>query len=140
MDVSGRRLWVRAMILVAGSYVVIGIGFAALAKSDHMRLWRLAAWVASALVAAAHIGYEHYRLGSSPRPTALHAAGAVALGAFGLALAANVHWFFARTPGQHPPLLALPVWPVITAIPPFHLSLARADVLGHFSSTAYKDY
>src|SRR5881396_3797457 len=80
MDVSGRRLWVRAMILVAVSYVVIGIGFAALAKSDHMRLWRLAAWVASALVAAAHIGYEHYRLGSSPRPTALHAAGAVALG------------------------------------------------------------
>ena len=29
MDVSGRRLWVRAMILVAVSYVVIGIGFAA---------------------------------------------------------------------------------------------------------------
>src|SRR5437867_12389693 len=91
MDVSGRRLWVRAMILVAVSYVVIGIGFAALAKSDRMRLWRLAAWLASALVAAVHIGYEHYRLGSSPRPTALHAAGAVALGAFGLALAANGH-------------------------------------------------
>src|SRR6184192_4510046 len=94
MDVSGRRLWVRAMILVAVSDVVTGIGFAARAKSDHMRLWRLAAWLASALVAAAHIGYEHYRLGSSPRPTALHAAGAVALGAFGLALAANVHWLF----------------------------------------------
>src|SRR5947199_4706892 len=92
MDVSGRRLWVRAMILVAVSYVVIGIGFAALAKSDHMRLWRLAAWVASALVAAAHIGYEHYRLGSSPRPTALHAAGGVVMGRFCLALAVKVLW------------------------------------------------
>src|SRR5213596_4332343 len=136
MDVSGRRLWVRAMILVAVSYVVIGIGFAALAKSDHMRLWRLAAWLASALVAAAHIGYEHYRLGSSPRPTALHAAGAVALGAFGLALAANVHWFFARTPGQHPPLLALPVWPVITALPAFLVALTVAAVLTRISPRA----
>src|SRR5213596_1062334 len=133
MDVSGRRLWVCAMILVAVSYVVIGIGFAALAKSDHVRLWRLAAWVASALVAAAHIGYEHYRLGSSPRPTALHAAGAVALGAFGLAVAANVHWLFAETHGQRSPVLALPVWPVIAGIPAFLVALAVAAVLARFS-------
>src|SRR5213083_383173 len=132
MDVSGRRLWVCAMILVSVSYVVIGIGFAALAKSDHMRLWRLAAWVASAVVAAAHMWYEHYRLGSSPRPTALHAAGAVALGAFGLALAANVHWLVAGTHGQRPPLLALPVWPVVTAVPAFLAALAVAAVLARF--------
>src|SRR6266511_5656846 len=97
------------MILVAVAYGAIGIVFAALAAdADHVRLWRLAAWLASAAVAAAHIGYEHYRLRGSPRPTALHAAGAVALGAFGLALAANVHWLFAGTHGQRPPLLALP--------------------------------
>ena len=90
MDISGRRLWLRAMILVAVAYGAIGIVFAALAAdANHVRLWRLAAWLASAAVAAVHIGYEHYRLRSSPRPTALHAAGAVALGAFGLALAAN---------------------------------------------------
>jgi len=74
------------MVLVAGAYVAIGVVFAALAQSaggDQVRLWRLAAWVASAVVAAAQIWYEHYRMGSSPRPTALHAAGAVALGAFG---------------------------------------------------------
>ena len=136
MDESGRRSWVRAMILVAVTYVVIGIVFAALAKSadpNHVRLWRLAAWVASATVAAAHIGYEHYRLSSTPRPTALHAAGAVALGAFGLALAANVRWLFAGTPGQHAPLLALPVWPVITALPAFLVALAVAAVLAGFS-------
>src|SRR6266487_4092666 len=117
------------MILVAGAYVVIGIVFGVLANlgdANHVRLWRLAAWVASAAVAAAHVGYEHYRLGSSPRPTALHAAGAVALGAFGVALAANVHWLFADTRGQRPPLLALLVWPVITAVPAFLVALAVA--------------
>ena len=124
------------MALVAVAYAVIGIVFGVLAKSgdaNHVRLWRLAAWVASAAVAAAHIGYEHYRLGSSPRPTALHAAGAVALGAFGLALAANVHWVLAETHGQRPPLLALPVWPVITAIPAFLVALAVAAVLARVS-------
>src|SRR5919108_250324 len=85
--------------------------------------------VASAAVGAAHIGYEHYRLGSSPRRTALHAAGAVALGAFGMALAANVNWLLAGPPGQRAPLLALPVWPVITAVPAFLAALAVATVL-----------
>src|SRR5256886_14901347 len=117
------------MALAAFAYVVIGIVFAALAKSadaNYVRLWRLAAWVASAAVAAAHIGYEHYPLSSSRRPTALHAAGAVALGAFGLALAANVHWLVAGAPGQRAPLLALPVWPVVTAVPAFLGALAVA--------------
>jgi len=123
------------MTLVAVAYVVIGILFGWLAQSadaDHVRLWRLAAWLASAAVAAAQIGYEHYRLGASPRGTALHAAGAVALGAFGLALAANVHWLVAGTHGQRPPLLALPVWPVVTAVPAFLAALAVAAVLARF--------
>jgi len=123
------------MILAAVAYVVIGVVFSVLSRSadaDHVRLWRLAAWVASAAVAAVQIGYEHQR-GSSPRATALHAAGAVALGAFGLALVANVHWVLAETHGQRPPLLALPVWPVITAIPAFLGALAVAAVLTRFS-------
>jgi hypothetical protein len=127
------------MILVAVAYVVIGIVFSALDKSadaNHVHAWRLAAWVASAAVAAAHIAYEHYRLDSSPRPTALHAAGAVALGAFGLAVAANIHWLFAETQGQRPPLLALPLWPVITAFPAFLVALAVAAVLARFSPRA----
>src|SRR2546427_1655187 len=106
------------MTLVAVAYVVIGIVFGALATSadpNHVRLWRLAAWVASAAVAAAQIGYEHYRLGSSPRPTALHAAGAVALGAFGLAVAANVHWLFSPTRGQNSPPPAPFASPGLTA-------------------------
>ena len=137
MDVSGRRLWVRALLLAGVAYAAIGIVFAALAvDANHVRVWRLAAWVASAVVAAAHIWYEQYRLGSSPRPTALHAAGAVGVGAFGLAVAANVHWLLAGTHGQRPPLLALPVWPVITALPAFLAALAVAAVLARFSPRA----
>ena len=132
MNVSSRS-WVRALLLVAVAYAAIGIVFAALAvDANHVRVWRLAAWLASAVVAAAHMWYEQYRLGSSPRPTALHAAGAVALGAFGLALAANVHWLVAGTHGQRPPLLALPVWPVVTALPAFLAALAIAAVLARF--------
>jgi len=132
LNVSGRS-WVRALLLVAVAYAAIGIVFARLAvDANHVRVWRLAAWLASAVVAAAHIWYEQYRLGSAPRPTALHAAGAVALGAFGLALAANVHWLFAGTHGQRPPLLALPVWPVVTALPAFLAALAIAAVLARF--------
>jgi len=133
------RSWLRAMILVAVAYTVIGVAFSVLdnsANANQVLLWRLAAWVASAAVAAAHIGYEHYRLGSSPRPTALHAAGAVALGAFGIAVAANIHWLVAGTPGQRPPLLALPLWPVITALPAFLAALAVAGVLARFSRRA----
>src|SRR5437660_4072814 len=120
-------------MLVAVAYAAIGIVFAALAvDANHVRVWRLAAWLASAVVAAAHMWYEQYRLGSPPRRTALHAAGAVALGAFGLALAANVHWLVAETRGPRPPLLALPVWPVITATPSFLVALAVAAVLARF--------
>ena len=130
-----------AMMLVALAYVIIGVGFPALAGSSDatvVRLWRLAAWAASAAVAATHIAYEHYRLGSSPRETALHAAGAVALGAFGLALAANVHWLLAGSPGQRAPLLALPVWPVITAVPAFLAALAVATVLAMLHKPGHK--
>ena len=133
---SGRHSWIRAMILVGVAYAIIGIVFAALDDSPditRVRLWRLAAWVVSAVVGAAHVGYEHYRRCNAPRVTALHTAGAVALGAFGLALAANVHWLLSGTHGEHPPLLALPIWPVMTALPVFLVVLAVATILARFS-------
>jgi hypothetical protein len=139
MTESSRHLWVRAMLLVGVAYGVIGIVFAALDGSPDLhrvRLWRLAAWLASAALGAAHIAYEHFRLGSSPRVTALHVASAVAVGAFGLALAANARWLFAGTPGQRTPLLALPIWPTITALPVFLVAFAVAAVLARFSPRA----
>ncbi len=128
MDASGRKSWIRAALLIGVVYFLIGRGFAL--PADHLHLWRLAAWVASAAVAAAHIGYEHFRLNNSPRATALHAAMAVALGAFLLAVAATVH---AVMVPSHAPywryLLALVLWPIFTALPAFLVALAVAAVL-----------
>jgi hypothetical protein len=114
-------------------YFVVGFGSAALdpSVSAQMRfIWRLSAWVASGAVFAVHIGFEHFRLGNSPTATALHASTAVAIGAFLLALAATVHKVVVAS---HAPysrfLLALVVWPIVTALPAFLVALAVAAVL-----------
>jgi hypothetical protein len=82
-------------MLAGAVYLVAGITFAALAgwaPSPQMRVaWRLAAWLTSGAAFAAHVGYEHFRLRTLPLATASHAAAAVAVGAFALAVAANVH-------------------------------------------------
>src|SRR5438876_5458596 len=94
MDASARKSRVRVLILVGVVYFVVGFVFSALDRSvsDHLRsMWRLAAWMASAAVYAAHVGYEHFRLSNPPGATARHAAMAAALGAFLLAVAATVH-------------------------------------------------
>ncbi len=128
MDASGRQTWVRAALLVGVVYFLIGRVFAL--PSDHVRGWRLAAWIVSGVVYAAHIGYEHFRLNNSPRATALHAAMAVAVGAFLLAVAATAH---AVMVPSHAPywrfLLALAVWPIVTALPAFIFALPVAAVL-----------
>ena len=99
----------------------------------------MAAWAASLAVAAAHVGYELDRLGSAPGRTARHAAAAVAIGALGIALGANVHWLRTHTPGQPAPpappapLLALPLFPLVTAIPAYFGALAVATLLTRLS-------
>jgi vacuolar-type H+-ATPase subunit I/STV1 len=133
MDASGRKPWIRAAILVGVVYFVVGMVFAALAKpavSDQMRfMWRLAPWVASAAGYAAHISYEHFRLHNSARITAVHAAMAVALGAFLLALAANIHDLGSASGYRPRMLIALVAWPLLTAVPAFLVALAVAAVL-----------
>jgi len=125
--------WLRAVLFLGLVYLVTGITFAALASraaSNPMRMtWRLAAWAISGAAFAAHIAYEQVRLRSSPGPTALHASLAVALGAFALAVAANVH---AQAAASHQPshFLALVLWPVVTALPAFVVGLAAAAGLG----------
>jgi hypothetical protein len=122
---------VRAVLLLGVAYLVAGIVFGALAgqaASHQGRVaWRWAAWVVSAAVFGAHIGYEQLRLRSSARMTALHVSSAAALGAFGLAVAANVH---AQTvsPHQHSLLLvlSLAIWPALTALPAFIVALVAA--------------
>jgi len=112
-------------------YLTAGLCFATLAGwagSGQMRVaWRLAAWVISAAAFAVHIGYEHVRLRSTPRTTALHVSLGVALGAFALAVAANVH-AAAASSEQHSRSLAraLVLWPALTALPAFLVALAVA--------------
>src|SRR5213083_2501125 len=95
MDASGHKQWLRVMLLLGVVYLVAGIEFGALAgraASIQMRTaWRLAAWLTSAAAFVAHIWYEQFRLRNSPLTTAVHASLAAALGAFALAVAANLH-------------------------------------------------
>ena len=127
-DTSGFKSWIRKAILVGVAYFVVGFVFAL--PSSHARAWRLAAWAVSGAVYAAHIGYEYFRLNNSPRAIALHASLAAALGAFLLAVAATVH---AVMVPSHAPywlfLVALVVWPIITAVPAFLVALTATAVL-----------
>jgi len=131
MDASGRHLWLRALIFGL-AYFVAGMVFGELAgaaASEQARtIWRLAAWAVSGVIYATHIAYEHFGLHNSPRSIALHVAMAVAIGAFGLAVAATVH---ALLTAQYRPqyLVALVAWPAITAFPAVLVALAVSSVL-----------
>lgn len=119
-----RRSWVGATLLVAVVYLVVGIGTARGGRwtnPSHMS-WRLAAWLLSAIAFASHIAYEQLRLRSTALATALHAALAAAIGAFGLAAAALLH---AQTRfALH--ALSLAAWPLLVAVPAFLVAFVLA--------------
>ncbi len=134
MNETGRLRWFWAVLFLGALYFVAGIVFAALAKSavsnEMVVAWRLAAWVISAVGFATHIRYEHLRLHSPPRTTALHLALAVGLGAFALAVSASLH---ARATQHRFPVIALVVWPIFTALPAFVVAFVSAVLLGRFA-------
>ena len=122
--------WFWIVLLVAILYLAAGLVSAALARTaattQVRNAWRLAAWVMSGVGFAAHIYYEHVRLRSSPRTTAFHAALAVGLAGFGLAVSASLH---GRATNHPFPVIALAIWPVMTALPAFVVALVVAVVL-----------
>ena len=134
MNASRRQRWLRAALLVGALYLLIGRVFAV--PADHPRAWRLAAWVISGAVYAAHIGYEHFRLRHSPRSTALHAASAVAIGAFALAVAGMLHTLSAALTIRPSWLLALFVLPAAIAVPAFLVALVVGVVLARLRPSA----
>ena len=83
------------------------------------------AFLVSAIVFAIHVGYEYF-LGDSPRSTALNAAGAVAVGAFALAVTANIHGRLVGSNHQRLLVFALVAWPALTAVPAFVVALVAA--------------
>ena len=129
-----REGWLRAAILVGVLYLAANMALGALAgaaASDRLRfLWRVSALAVSALVFAVHIAYEHFRFRNRARPTAWHASVAVALGAFGLALAANLHDLGSASGYRPRMLIALVAWPLLTAVPAFLVALGMAAGLG----------
>src|SRR5438067_5863267 len=131
MGESPRQSWVRTAVLLGIGYALVGIAFAV--PATHMQAWRLAAWVVSAMGYAVHIAYERFRLQNSPGSAALHVAFAVALGAFGLAVGANIHSLRTGSGNQHRQLLllSLGIWPVITAVPAFVVALGANVLLAH---------
>lgn len=129
MGESFRSRWIRAAFLLGAWYAFVGITFAV--PANHAQAWRLAAWAVSGTAYAAHIAYERVRLQSSPSVSALHVAVGVALGAFGLAVGANVHSLSTGSTPQHQRLLllALGLWPVLTAVPAFLVALGANVIL-----------
>jgi len=134
MDDSGRQRWLSTAILVGVLYLAVAIAsaaFAGAAASNQARFfWRLSAFVISAVVFAAHIAYEHFRLRNPARPTAWHASVAVAWGAFALALAANIHDLGSASGYRPRMLIALVAWPLLTAVPAFIVALVVSAGLG----------
>jgi len=88
----------------------------------------------SGAVYGVHVVYEMFGLRKSPFVIALHAAMAVGLGAFLLAVAATVH---AAMVPSHTPFwrfrLALLVWPIVTAVPAFVVAVIAGVLLGRLA-------
>jgi len=119
--------WFRAALLIGAVYLLVGR--VSTLPEDNVGMWRITAWAISAALFTAHFWYEHFRLRTAYRPAALHIAAAVAIGAFGLAVAGMIRSL--STAGTLRPvwLLALVLWPAITAVPAFLVALAGGAIL-----------
>jgi hypothetical protein len=127
LNTSGRYSWLLPAILFGMVYLVVGIGFPNPSASNKTQfIWRLAAWLTCAVAFAIHIGLEHLRFRSSIKRTALHVSVSVALGAFALATAANIHALTAGTGNRRLLALALVIWPIMTGVSAFAVALAAA--------------
>jgi hypothetical protein len=127
VDTVAPKHWLRVAVLIGLAYALIGIVFAL--PATHVKAWRIAAWAVSAVIFAAHITYESVQFGNPPHSTAVHTTLAAALGAFLLAVAAIVHSLFVQANNLHLLVLALVIWPVITAVPAFLIAFLAATGL-----------
>ena len=131
---TGHQRWLGPALVVGVSYFVVGFGSAELAGmasfSRMVLFWRWSAFIVCGVVFAAHIAHEHFRLRSSARQNAWHTSVAAALGAFALALAANMHDLGSASGYRPRMLVALAAWPLLTAVPAFLVALVVAAGFG----------
>lgn len=128
---SRRQSWVNAALSGGALYFVIGRVFTW--PASHLREWRLVAWLLSGAVLAAHVAYEHFRLRNPARAAAAHAAVAVAMGGFALAVGGAIRSFLVAHTLRPTWILALLVWPLLTGVPAFLAALVAASFLERFS-------
>jgi hypothetical protein len=129
MNAAVRQSWFPRALLVGALYAAIGVVFAL--PFNNVRVWRLAAWVTSAAVYAAHIAYERVKIRYSSWSTALHVAIAASIGGLGLAVAATARSIIVPPSYQRTRfLLALVVWPIVTGLPAFLVALVASAALG----------
>ena len=121
-------LWI--VILFGIGYAILGIWFPNPSNpSQTQQMWRLAAWGVGAIIFGIQIWYEYFRVHNLPRIIALHVGIAAALGAFGLAVAANMHSMHSAT-ANHPLLvLSLILWPIFIGVPAFLVAIIIAMIL-----------
>ncbi|MGZ8843978.1 MAG: hypothetical protein ACXW18_09975 [Pyrinomonadaceae bacterium] len=133
MTRSDRKQWLQAAVLVGIVYFVVGFVFALFAgwaaSNQTRETWNRLAFLISAIAFVLHIAYEHFRLRNVALLTAWHTSLAVALGSFGLALAANVHELRSDSAYRPRILIALIAWPLITGVPAFVVALLAATGL-----------
>ena len=123
MSDARQQCWFGRTILVGVLYAAVGVVFAL--PTNQARVWRLATWLVSGCVYAAHIWYERFRLRNSHGLTAMRVGVAAGVGGFGLAVAAVVHSLFVPPNYERSRfVLALLVWPVVTGAPAFLVALA----------------
>ena len=124
-----RQKWPMVM-LIGMIYLAVGLASAELAKaasSERIRfLWRLSPFIISGVVFVAHVFHEQFRGGNTAKWTALRASLAVAVGAFALALIANIHDLGSATGYRPRMLIAFVAWPLLTGVPAFVSALVLA--------------
>lgn len=130
MQTAPRSSWLGAVIVAGLAYALVGIAFSTLggrAGSEHARVAsRLIAWGISVAIYATHVWYECGRRDSRPRTAAWHVSLAAALGAFLLAVAANLH---ARAGSGYRLPLALIAFPLVIGVPAFVVAFVAAAAL-----------
>lgn len=126
----------RIILVIGMVYCITGVisGILAGQARSHTMVvvWRLASWLVCSLIFASHILWQHYRFNYSPGKTALHTSSAAAIGAFGLAVAANIHAQSVHSDNRLMLGLSLAIWPVLVMVPAFIAAFVLAFLLQHF--------
>ncbi len=120
----------KIVILFGIGYAIVGIVFPnPSSPSQTQQMWRLAAWITSVIIFGIQIWYEHFRFHNQPRTIALHVAVSAALGAFGLAVAANIHSLHSITANRILLIASLILWPIMIGVPAFVAAIIIAVIL-----------